>query len=148
MWELVSRKPDITVSEISEKLDMYRVRVWHILKFLEHAGYICRPLRGQKAVRVTVPMMAFDGSAVKFIPGKRPAPSVQKGSRYVFRRRGKPDPVDVGIFMFFAWPILLVIGAISLVFSILGRLFDQPWFCVVLAIGLLLALVFLCRWSW
>jgi len=48
--------------------------------------------------------------------------------------RGNPDRVDVGIFMFFAWPVLLAIGAISLFFSLVGWLFEQAWFYALLAI--------------
>lgn len=60
------------------------------------------------------------------------------------RHRGKPDRVDVGIFMFFAWPLLLVIGLISLFFEIVGWLFEQRWFYVLLAVGVIAAGIYIC----
>ena len=46
-------------------------------------------------------------------------------------RRGKPDLVEVGMFMFFAWPILLMIGIFQVFFSIVGWLFEQWWFYIL-----------------
>jgi hypothetical protein len=60
------------------------------------------------------------------------------------RPRGKPDRGDVGLFMFFTWPLLLVIGVISLFFDAVGWLFEQAWFCVLLAIGVIALVVTLC----
>jgi len=54
--------------------------------------------------------------------------------------RGKPDRAEVGIFMFFAWPVLLVIGLIQLFFTVVGWLFEQAWFYVVLAVGLVVVI--------
>lgn len=58
--------------------------------------------------------------------------------------RGKPSHDEVGCFMFFAWPALLVIGVIQLFFTVVGWLFEQPWFYVVLAIGLIALIIASC----
>lgn len=50
--------------------------------------------------------------------------------------RGKASRDEVGCFMFFTWPLLLVIGLIQLFFTVVGWLFEQAWFYVVLAVGL------------
>lgn len=55
--------------------------------------------------------------------------------------RGKPDRSEVRCFMFFAWPVLLVIGAVSLFFDLVGWFFEQPWFYILLAIGVIMLCV-------
>ena len=57
---------------------------------------------------------------------------------YTPHPRGKPDRVDVGIFMFFAWPVLLVIGLVQLFFTVIGWLFEQAWFYVLLIVFLVI----------
>lgn len=59
---------------------------------------------------------------------------------YMPNPRGKPDRVEVGLFMFFVWPVLLVVGLIQLFFTVVGWLFEQAWFYVVLAFGLVVAI--------
>jgi len=51
--------------------------------------------------------------------------------------RCKASREEVGCFMFFAWPVLLVIGLIQLFFMVVGWLFEQAWFYVVLAVVLI-----------
>ena len=58
--------------------------------------------------------------------------------------RGKPDRIAVGIFTFFTWPLLLVISLISLFFELAGWLFEQAWFYVLLAIGVIALVIALC----
>ena len=54
--------------------------------------------------------------------------------------RGKASRGEIGCFMFFAWPVLLATGAISLFFELVGWLLEQAWFYVLLA-GSVLALI-------
>jgi len=39
--------------------------------------------------------------------------------------RGKASPVEVGCFMFFAWPVLLIIVVIHQFFWLIGKLAGQ-----------------------
>lgn len=70
VWEAISRDPTVTVRAMSRTIGIQHTRTWHIMQFLESAGYICRARRSQNAVRVTVPMLPLDGCDVKFIRGK------------------------------------------------------------------------------
>lgn len=56
---------------------------------------------------------------------------------YMPHPRGKPNRDEVGCFMFFAWPVLLIVGLIQLFFWVVGWLFEQPWFYVFVVIGLI-----------
>lgn len=58
--------------------------------------------------------------------------------------KGKASRGEVGCFMFFAWPVLLVIGAFSMFFDIVGWLFEQAWFYVLLAIVVIATGAYLC----
>jgi hypothetical protein len=42
----------------------------------------------------------------------------------MIRHRGQPAPQEVGIFIFFAWPILLMIWLVMLFFEFIGKLVD------------------------
>lgn len=66
---------------------------------------------------------------------------------YMPHPRGKASREEVGCFMFFAWPVLLIIGLIQLFFTVVGWLFEQPWFYVVLALGLVVAVAASCSAS-
>jgi hypothetical protein len=63
---------------------------------------------------------------------------------YMPHPRNQAEPDAIGCFMFFAWLPLLVIGLIQLIFAVLGWLFEQPWFYVVLALGLVVAVAASC----
>lgn len=54
--------------------------------------------------------------------------------------RGQASRDEVGCFMFFAWPVLLV----SLFFDLVGWLFEQAWFYVLLTLSVLVAAIWLC----
>lgn len=56
---------------------------------------------------------------------------------YMPHPRGKPSKDEAGCFMFFVWPILLVAGIIQIFFAILGWLFEQWWFYVLLSVGMI-----------
>jgi uncharacterized membrane protein (DUF4010 family) len=57
--------------------------------------------------------------------------SVREDERIILpmfpHHHGKPDNVEVGMFMLFAWPVLLFVWLISLFFGMVGYLFNRWW---------------------
>lgn len=52
------------------------------------------------------------------------------------RNRGKASSSEIGFFMFFAWMLLVVVEILKGVFALIGILFEQAWFLVVITAGL------------
>ena len=57
-----------------------------------------------------------------------------------FPSHGKADPIEIGIFMFFAWPILIPLGLISLFFHVLGTNWGSAIFIILIVVGILYVL--------
>lgn len=52
------------------------------------------------------------------------------------RSRGKANSSEVGFFMFFAWLLLVIVAITKGLFTLIGILFEQVWFLVLITAGL------------
>jgi DNA-binding MarR family transcriptional regulator len=75
VWALVSDNPTATIRYMQCALGLSRPKVFHILKFLESAGYICRDIRQRKAVSVIIPLVYLNGTT----PPKQPLTEAEAG---------------------------------------------------------------------
>lgn len=57
------------------------------------------------------------------------------------RPRTEASREEIGCFMFFAWPALLAFLFFHLFFTVVGWLFEQPWFYILGALALIVFLI-------